>query len=217
MTNDLDTALLWLAAKLGSAKAGIGVDWATTEKGVSNPTSVAVVENSGSEIIVRAIFMWKTADPDIAELRLKSIVETVNGRKEGGRARALCQDATNERYFCKRIRKALRSLVPVHSIVSSESCEKAGEPMNWKQYLGSQYVGVLDDNKLTLPPERYVREDHRLVKKSKGSFDCVADEKGRHGDTFDAVKLAIEATMSKGGDPYKVKALGLGQPMESMG
>jgi hypothetical protein len=57
----------------------------------------------------------------------------------------------------------------------------------------SQYVDILDDNSLTLPPQAYVRMDHRLVKKEKGKFVCVASPEGWHGDTFDANKLAIHA------------------------
>jgi hypothetical protein len=214
---DFEAAIKWLADNIGSAKCALGVDWATTEKGISNPTSVSVVENNGSEIIIRAVFVWKTADPDVATARLTAIVKTCNERKAGGRIRAVCQDATNERYHCKNIRKALRQFAPVYSIVSSASCEKSGEPMNWKQYLGNQYVAVLDDNKMTAPPERYFREDHRLVKKHKGSFDCEADVNGRHGDTFDSGKLGVEGTMNKGGDPFATKAIGLGSYAGGLG
>lgn len=205
-----DQGLAWLRQNLSKEPTGIGVDWATTEGGVSNPTSVSIVERHANEIVVRAVFVWKTSDPDVAEERLTDLVKVVNGRTFGGRARGLCQDATSEKYFCERIRKNLRALVPVRNIVSSESCEKAREPMNWKQFTGSQYIAVLDDNHLTLPPERYLREDHRLVKKHKGSFACEPDGQGRHGDTFDSSKLGVEAVESKGGDPFATQAVEVG-------
>lgn len=196
-----DEALKWMADHLSANKVGIGVDPATTEKGVSNPTAVAVVEREGAGFIIRWVCVWKTADPDIATERFVRIVETINARPEGGRARRLCLDATNERYYAKLLKKELRGLVPVDLVVSSETIEMpGGEKITRKQFLGSQYVAELEDNHLTLPPERYLREDHRLVKREKGSFVCEADNQGRHGDTFDACKLAIQALLAKGGD-----------------
>jgi len=196
-----DHALAWLAKNLTSNKVGIGVDWATTEKGTSNPTSVSITEREGAGYITRAVFIWKTADPDLAEDRLTRIVEIVNARKDGGRARRLCQDATSEKYFCARIKKKLRALVPVENVVGSETIEKpGGEKMTMKQCLGSIYVGELEDNHLTLPPERYLREDHRLPKKEKGTFICEPDPQGRHGDTFDSGKLSVWALVSRGSE-----------------
>ena len=149
--------------------------------------------------IERAVFVWKTDDPDLAEERLTRIVRAINNRPKGGRVRRLCQDATNEKYFCKRIKKALGALVPVENLVSSETREMPnGEKITMKQLLGSQYVAVLNDNQLTLPPERYLYEDHRLPKKEKGTFVCEADDKGRHGDTFDSGKNSIHGHITKG-------------------
>lgn len=196
-----DSALAFLARNLSANKAGIGVDWATTEKTVSNPTSVAVMEEDGAGYLVRAVFNWKTSDPDVATDRLRRIVQAVNARPQGGRARRLCQDATSEKYHCENIRKELRALVPVENVVASETIERpGGDTMTLKQFLGSQYVGELEDNHLTLPPERYLREDHRMVKREKGSFQCEADATGRHGDTFDACKLALHALAGRRND-----------------
>lgn len=196
---DFDHAIAWLARNLTANQVGIGVDWATTEKAVSNPTSVTVTEREGAGFIERAVFVWKTNDPDIAEERLVKIVRTVNERKQGGRVRRLCQDATSEKYFCKHIKKVLGALVPVENLVGSETIEMpGGEKITMKQFLGSQYVAELEDNHLTLPPERYLREDHRLPKREKGNFVCEADAQGRHGDTFDSGKNSIHALIAKG-------------------
>lgn len=35
------------------------------------------------------------------------------------------------------------------------------------------------------------------VKKERGQFVCLADEQGRHGDTFDALKNAREVLKGK--------------------
>ena len=113
----------------------------------------------------------------------------------------MCVDATNERYFAQRVRKDLATELPVELVIGSQTIEVPGEPapITMKQYLGGQLVGELDDNHLWLPPERYVREDWRLVKKEKGQFVCEPDVDGKHGDTFDATKLGIRALKSSAG------------------
>lgn len=196
---EFDAAIAWIIEKLGPGRVGLGWDLATTTKQTSNPSSVAVVEQAGIERIVRAIVNWKTADPDIALDRMTAIVKAVALRGEGGPARRLCEDATNERYFAKTVKKELSALLQVELVVASETVEAPGaEPMTMKQYLGGLLVGELDDNHVLLPPERYVKEDFRLVKKEKGEFVCEPDAQGRHGDTFDAVKLANYALSGTG-------------------
>jgi hypothetical protein len=203
---DFERALKFLVEHLGSGRVGIGVDPATTTKAVSNPTAVSVAEEVGLEYTFPVMIAWKTSDPDVEEERIKRIVETVQKRKEGGRARKLCIDGTNERFFAARLKKALRHLLPVDVIVGSETIEKPGyEPMTTKQFLGSQLIGDLDDNHLTLPPERYVRQDWRLVKKERGALVCDPDVDGKHGDTFDGSKLARWAVVAGSGE---IKASG---------
>lgn len=124
--------------------------------------------------------------------------------------RRLAVDGTNERYFAQRVRKDLGCMVPVEIVIGSERIELPGQqdPLNFKQHLGALLVADLDDNRLLLPPERYVREDFRLVKKEKGQFVCEPDGEGRHGDTFDSTKLALWALSSTGGaitDPSVIR------------
>lgn len=198
--SDLSDALAYLRAKLGKGKVGIGVDWATTEKQKSNPTSVSVTEQRGADFVNVVTCVWKTNDPATALSRLTRIVEAVNGRPEGGRARALCQDASSEKYFCDIVRKALGQLVIVRNLVSGETIEIPGrEPMTLKAYLGNQCIGVIDDNHATLPPERYLKNDFRLVKRDRGSFTTEMGPNGEHGDTFDSFKNSIEALVGRGG------------------
>ena len=64
--------------------------------------------------------------------------------------------------------------------------------------------------KLTLPPERYLREDHRLVKKDRGSYVCEAQADGKHGDTFDSGKLADWALSSNAGALEGVEGITVG-------
>ena len=197
---DLDKALSFLSFKLGKGAVGIGVDWATTERETSNPTAVTVMEREGVEKRAVLTCVWKTRDPDVAIDRLTRIVETVNARPEGGRARRLCQDATSEKYHCANVRKALRGLVIVEDMVGSETIEKPGkEPMTMKAYLGNQFVGEIDDNHVTLAPERYIKEDFRLVKRDRGTFITDISPSGGHGDTFDSHKNASYALESNSG------------------
>jgi hypothetical protein len=197
---DLDEALAWLREYIDqAARVGLGFDVATTTKAKSNPSVLSIMEEHGVERIVRAFIIWKTRESDVATERLRRVVGSIR-KRPGGRARALAVDATNERYFADALVKELSADIPVLEIVSSESATGVSleEAMNWKEYLGEQYVGVLEDNHLTLPPEAYVRIDHRLVRKDRGRFVCEPDEDGRHGDTFDAGKLALHA-LQRGG------------------
>ena len=193
-----ESALKWLAEHLDpNAKVALGFDVATTSKGTSNPSALAVAEVLSPEITIRALFVWKTRDPEVARDRLRRVVETIAAHP-GGRARSIAIDATNERYFAEDLRKQFEALLPVLLVVSSESFEKPGldKPTRWKEYLGEQYVALMEDNHLTLPPESYVRADHRLVIKDRGRFVCEPDSQGRHGDTFDAAKLAVHALIN---------------------
>jgi hypothetical protein len=209
---DLDVALA--AMRLGSGPIGLGWDLATTTKETSNPSAFVVLEQQGVEIIARLIAIWKTRDPDIARERAGKIIAAVKARKEGGPARRLCIDATNERYFAMDCRKEFAAEVPVELVIGSETIEVPGqeEPITMKQYLGGQLVAVIDDNLLWLPAERYVKEDFRLVKKEKGQFVCEPDASGRHGDTFDGTKQALRALRSTAGALESVVGIRLATP-----
>jgi len=201
---DMGAACAWLEKNLDpQARAGLGLDKATTTKQKSNPTVLAVAEEHGPEVLIRAFLIWKTRDPDLANERLGRVLRLVAARP-GGRARALAIDATNERYDAESQRKLFRGQVPVMLIVGSEAVDKPGldKPTNWKQLSSEQYVAKLDDNQLTLPGGAYVLQDHRLVLKDRGKFVCEPDEQGRHGDTFDAARLALVALTGRGGPAY---------------
>lgn len=193
-------ALAWLSVNLNENPMGLGLDLATTEKETSNPTSFSVVEGSGVEVIGRCTFVWKTKDPAIAKDRIRRIVRVINARP-GGRARRLCIDATNERYFAMEVASMLAGEVPVELVIGGETIEIPGydDPITMKAYLGSLLVDVLDNNHLTLPPGRYIKEDFRLVKRDRGSFVAETTSDGKHGDTFDSHKLGLWALRSKRG------------------
>ena len=212
---DMTPALNWLSTNIGSSgresaltgsspvarhpslRIGLGFDVATTTKGKSNPSVVSIMEEHGPEWIVRARFIWKTKDPEIANQRLSSILDTIE--RSGIRPRGLAQDATNERYYAEHNRKYFRRRLPVILVVASEAVDKPGldKPTNWKEFLGNQLVAKLDDNNLTLPPDDYTKTDYRLVMKDRGRFVCEPNDQGMHGDCFDADKLAGHALSAR--------------------
>ncbi|MDB6109283.1 MAG: hypothetical protein JWR69_1033 [Pedosphaera sp.] len=194
---EFNSALAWLAKHLSPTHpVGLGFDVATTTRQSSNPSVVSVLEQDGAEIIYRAAFVWKIKEPDVVREKIRCILRVI-GNRPGGRARALAVDATNEKYFAEDLRRRLRTEVPVLLVVSSERVDKPGleKPTNWKEYLGDQYIGFLEDNHLTLPPEAYLRNDHRLVLKDRGRFVCEPDAEGCHADTFDSGKLGLHALL----------------------
>lgn len=198
---DFERALAWLAKSLGTGRVGIGCDIATTTKESSNPTALTVLEEAGLDYVERLVLVWKTKDPGVATERIRRVVDGVAARAEGGRARRLAIDATSERYFAEALKADLASRIPVDLVVQSKSVKVIGmdDFLSFKTRLGDLYVGALEDNHLTLPPERYLRDDHRLVKKDRGSYVCEPEADGKHGDTFDSGKLSLHALTSSSG------------------
>jgi hypothetical protein len=198
--HDFNAGLDWLNDHLGPGPVGLGLDVATTEGEMSNPSSITVLERSGSELVGVLTLVWKTRDPKLARARIRRLVELIRKVRPGNPPRRLAADATSERYFCADLQTDLAALVPVELVVASETVEQPGsEPITKKALLGNQYVAALDDNRVTLPPERYIRDDHRLVKRDRGSFTTDLGPGGEHGDTFDSHKLALHALTSTAG------------------
>lgn len=199
--SDLDQAIKFIAERIGKGPVAVGVDWATSQKEGSNPTSVTVTEEDGVNEIQRAVLLWKSNNPDVQCERVCRVVSAINQRKEGGRVRRFGQDATGQQLFCKVVAKALAGLCPVESLVMSETVELPGydTPVTKKTYYGDLYVAKFNDNRVTAPPERYYREDHRLPKKLKGLYVTEPQSDGKHGDTFDSGKIASAMLKSAGG------------------
>ncbi|MCX6908216.1 MAG: hypothetical protein NTY01_09260 [Verrucomicrobia bacterium] len=214
VTDDSDfvDGLAWLAENIADdARVGCGYDPATTEKKTSNPSSFSVVERKGVDVIARAVFTWKTGDDDLHLERILLILQAIRSRPSGRRAVALYFDATNEKLFARRCQRELRGEVPVKLIVFSNTVKvpESEEPITVKQYLATRMLSVLNDNLLTLPAARYVREDWRLVRKEKGLLFWEPDSDGKHADTFCSTALGSDAAKSKGGH-VEAEACGFG-------
>lgn len=217
--SDLDQAIAWLMKVLGSGPATAGVDWASSQKEGSNPTAVTITEADGENEIQRLVCTWKVSNPEVQIERLIRLVSAVNARKEGGRMRRLGQDATGQQLFCRTVAARLAHMVPVESVVMSESLELPtyDTPVSKKTYFGDLYVSKFNDNRIAVPPERYIREDHRLPKKIKGLYVCDPAPNGQHGDTFDSGKIASRMLRSSAGALTTTDGIVLGNNRTSRG
>jgi hypothetical protein len=201
--DDFLRVLELLRLLLGPGRVGIGVDLATTTEETSNPTSVTVTEAQGVERFARLIICWKESRGKVQRDRLKRIVETVRERLQGGPAIKMCIDATNERLFAQGTQEELRALIPVELIISSKNVDPrpAGyrDDVIYKTFLGDLYSAAVNENRYSLPSNQYVKDDQRMVLKSKGRYECTPDKRdGKHGDTFDSGKLAEYALLGTG-------------------
>jgi hypothetical protein len=190
---------------LGGGRIAIGFDPATTEKRMSNPSALAVVEQLGRLFFVRLVLVFKTSDPAVSRAMLREALDLGPGR----RVRRVCIDATNERFFASSLKQELAGHAVCELVVASEKTARGGEEMSFKTWLGSLLVHQMEDGLLALPESRYIKEDFRLVLRDRGGFDNQVDQQGRHGDTFDAVKLALHGLLSRGG-PAHAEAVPLG-------
>lgn len=189
-------------ARLGEIRepVTVGFDVATTEKNASNPSSVTIVEESGTDHLARLIFRWKTSDPKVSTAHLREIVSTL-------RTRRLVIDASNERFYARQVRDELSTYCSVELVVSSENITVGADEMPVKTYLGNLVVNALDDGRLVLPSAREVRQDFRLVRKARGRFDNEVDGSGNHGDTFDSTKLALHGWLTPARGAFTAETL----------
>lgn len=194
---DFADALRWIGANVTGGRVGIGIDVATTESDVSNPTCIAGTEHTGAEYIQRFSLIWKEKNPQIARDRFRRILETVNARP-AGRVNRVCMDASNERYFAEETAAQLQHLAPFELMLNGAAIHPPGyrERTNYKTYLGDLYSAQINDNKYSLAPDSYLRDDHRMVIKTGGGYTCTPGRDGKHGDTFDGGKLAQYALQS---------------------
>lgn len=198
---ELRQAMAILAKSLGSGAVGIGYDVATTTGDTSNPSSLTITEKSGTDRVQRVVLCWKEKKPQIVWERIDAVLEVIERRPSGGRARRMCIDATSERYFAEQTADRYRSRVPVELVIAGASVHPPGyeEPTNYKTYLGDIYSAAINDNHYACPPSEYLKKDHRIVVKDGGRYACTPGPDGEHGDTFDSGKLAEYALVSQGG------------------
>jgi len=175
---------------------GMGMDVATTTQKKSNPSALALTQFVAPNYIVRLLVSWKSRDDRVAEAIIRHIVERI---PHGLRPKKLCIDATSERYFATGLKRKLVDVVTVKLVNSSVSTVYLGMEMSTKSYLGNLLVNTIEDGRLWVPNEPWVKSDFRSVTRDRGTFSAEVDQEGRHGDCFDAAKLSLDAIVSKGG------------------
>ncbi|AHF92490.1 hypothetical protein OPIT5_29325 [Opitutaceae bacterium TAV5] len=179
----------WLENLRPGLPTALGLDLGTTEGEKSNPSSLTVAQHDAGAIPCRLVWRWKTKDPAIANARIEQVVKAVSARL--GRApRCLCIDATSERYWALMLQAALRHLIQVELVIGSETLVHQGQTFTMKQYTSDGYVNDLDDGRIALAACRWLFDDHRLVRKTKGRYEASVASDGCHADSFDSNRLA---------------------------
>ena len=213
----VDRAIEFLDDHLRDGAVGVGLDVATTTRSSSHPSSLTVTEKRGHGHVQVLVAIWKERQPQIARQRLRQILEAVGARASGGRARRLCIDASNERYFAQETADLFAPLLPTELVLNSTAIHPpvCDLPTNMKTYLGDLYSASFNDNHYTVPAGDYYKTDHRLVIKDQGAYLCQPGPDGMHGDTFDSGKLAHWALTSASGailDPGAIRIGGARLP-----
>jgi len=189
---------------LASGPVGVGFDIATSDGPVSNPASVTVTQQTGGRLYERLVMSWKTRDEAVAEAVLMTVMLDLCDVR-GLVIKGLSIDASNEVFFAQRVGKRVRSALAqrgrsckVHLIKGGENVTFQGQTLRAKEMLGNLYVNAHTDGLLCSPEGAFIKEDRRLVQKSKGLFVTLTGKGGKHGDTFDSGKHARWALLSSG-------------------
>lgn len=194
---------------LGTGKLGIGHDIATTTKGTSNWSSLAVMEHLSPLYIIRLMLRWRTATATDNLDILDAVISDIE--HSGRRPRRMAVDASNEKYHADRIKQHFAGRVPVELVVAGESIDWRGEKYNYKTLTGDLYSEAFEDNLVAMPGGIWILDDHRLVGKEGGRYITELGKDGGHGDTFDAGKLSLWALTSKASfSPGSVRAAPIG-------
>ncbi len=191
--SDFEKALAWLVDHLVPGLAtGFGFDVATTTGGKSNPSSFTVTQQAGAERISVVTVAWKTKDPKKARGRMRAICEACRDLDAPGIQLAI--DGSNERYFAVETQQDFESLIHVEIVENGRTVDPLPPgyetPINYKTFLGDLYSAQVNDGHCILPPEEYVKKDHRQVVKERGTYNAQVDSDGGHADTFDSGKLS---------------------------
>lgn len=187
----------WLDFLVPDAPVGVGMDIATSDGPTSNPASITVSQAVGGLIYERLVISWKTRDEAVATAMLATVLEDI---KDGTRfqIRGICLDSSNERFFCQGLARKFHLYGRFQLIGGGENLTFQGQTLRAKELLGNLYVNAHTDGLLCSPEAPFLKEDRRLVQKSKGLFVTLTGKGGKHGDTFDSGKLARWALLSSG-------------------
>lgn len=181
----------------------VGYDIATTERGTSNPSSICITQLIGPhQYAERLVLRFKAASDIQAKAILREVIVAATSAAKR-RPKCIAVDATAERYYAASLRREFSRYGRVDLVVASAAAEWRGERMTFKAYQGNLYAAAYEDSSIAVPPDRWIKDDRRLAKRVKGSFDNELDSAGNHGDTFDSGKLALYGLIRLGGGPVE--------------
>lgn len=184
------------AQRLTHGPLALGYDVATSEKGTSNPSALAVMQREGRICIARLIVSWKTREPAVARQIIAAALDDIS--HAGHKPRRLCIDASSEKFYAADIRTHFRARVATELVAGGQKLDFRGESLDAKSLLGNMYASALEDGLIFLPAGEWIEFDHRLVKREAGRFVTDLGPGGEHGDTFDAGKLSFWGLQSGG-------------------
>lgn len=195
---DVERALQLLPATLRDGRVAIGVDQASTTSETSNPTSITLTERLGQESFQRLVLVFKTKKRQFRDAILKRMCQIVRARPNGGPVFALGIDGSNERLAAEETCDELSAFTATRIFVNSNTVEprppgysEQDGSVNYKTYLCDLYAARVNDGRIALPADDYLKSDHRMVMKDAGRVVCVPDPTtGAHGDTFDSGKIS---------------------------
>lgn len=204
----------WRRFIVPGAPTVISQDPATTEKDKSNPSGLVIAQRINGRVRFPVVCRYKTADDRLQ----KAILREACDLPDGTRVSRIGIDATSERFYAGQVYREFRDIAPVELIVASEIPRELEnlpprERMNFKSYTGNLLVNMMDEGRVELPMDRWVKDDWRSVVRLKGGFDNIVDSAGNHGDTWDAAKIANYLLFKRGG-PAEVMPMEVGHSLE---
>ncbi len=195
----------------------LGLDLGTTENKMSNPTALALTERPHGSLQkhLRLAARFKSGQRAIIQGVLERVVTLVERR--GARLRCLELDGTNERLTATDIAQDLAGRVVVRIALLGTTRIVYGEKVTLKQYIGGLVKTHLEDGRLTLPAEEWIKKDFRQPVTDRGSWKSEVAADGSHADLFVAAGLSLDAFDMDGhveaaGVPLSPGAGGSGKP-----
>jgi hypothetical protein len=170
---------------------GIGGDIGTTEKGTSNPSCITITERTRGLYLQRMVLRFKTSNEEIWFSMLQCLFDDLRAHEK--KARRMCLDASSEVFFAQAVKRKFIAYCPIDLIKGGESIQRGAEKFSYKVLQGNLYSSAFEDALMACPDEKWFRDDHRRVKREKGTFVTETGENGEHGDTFDSGKLSYWA------------------------
>ena len=149
------------AEHLKGGKVCLGLDVASTIEDKSNPSSLTVMEQWEGVYYERLVVRWKTEDLDVMESIIRHVLKPIAKSYR----KALVVDKSNEKFAANKLRQRLSGEIRVIGFAGNNNVIYEGEKTDAKTAMGSAYCGALEDGLIAMPSGKWLRDDHRLVKR----------------------------------------------------